>query len=417
MLQLLSFLISVSVIFSGCLASSASIPVVLSVRSDGIVLKNGIPFRGIGVNYVNGFMANLANPSSTDVDLAFQTMKNHSVPFTRIVGSGWGASGMALYFSNKTEYFRRMDLTIATAEKYEIGLVFSLFWPGWVQGQNGERGFDPWYTPANQTYQNMSTYVQEVVTRYLYSPAIWVWQWGNELNLVCDLPNAASLGILPSDNQTHENSRRIFKTFANFVRQYDPVRLIDSGNAMPRPSAWHQIHNLSWTTDTVDQMIEVARDDAAAPLGLMHVHCYGSDFNATRLPALAKAAWNDSRPLFVGEFGVSGAYGNQTEPEFMTQLDILVNKTKVQLAALWEFDLKPGPREEWRCGPDNDRWYMFLEVEKVNLMYQAQYDELAAAITVSTAPTKSPTAKIAVHTDYPKLIVAFSLLFATSTLL
>ena len=37
----------------------------------------------------------------------------------------------------------------------------------------------------------MRTYIREVVSRYVNSPAIWGWEFGNEYNLPADLPNAA----------------------------------------------------------------------------------------------------------------------------------------------------------------------------------------------------------------------------------
>jgi len=37
----------------------------------------------------------------------------------------------------------------------------------------------------------MRTYTREVVSRYLHSPAIWGWEFGNEYNLALDFPDSS----------------------------------------------------------------------------------------------------------------------------------------------------------------------------------------------------------------------------------
>jgi hypothetical protein len=94
---------------------------------------------------------------------------------TKILKDGKPWRGTAtmkqLYLNDRSEYFRRMDLTVALAEKYGIGLICSLFWPHWVQEMTGEKDLAAWATPGTKTHAAMATYVQEVVTRYRSSPA------------------------------------------------------------------------------------------------------------------------------------------------------------------------------------------------------------------------------------------------------
>lgn len=103
---------------------------------------------------------------------------------------------------------------------------------------------------------------------------------------------------------------------------------------------------------------------------------------------------------------------NQTEAEFMNQLDILVNETNIQLSLLWEFDLKHGPREEWRCGPDNDRWYMFLEVAKTNKKFQKEYDAMLKTSSPTTATaTDTPGLRKSAFTSLASFVLfVFNLL-------
>ena len=111
----------------------------------------------------------------------------------------------------------------------------------------------------------MRDYVRQMVRRYRDSPALWAWEFGNEYNLAADLPNASehrppvwpNLGTAPSrsarDDMTHEAIRTAFTAFAKEVRKHDSWRPITSGNAFPRPSAWHQMREHSWTQDTPEQ--------------------------------------------------------------------------------------------------------------------------------------------------------------------
>ena len=47
-----------------------------------------------------------------------------------------------------------------------------------------------WGNPQSKTRQFMRTYIREVVSRYVNSPAIWGWEFGNEYNLSLDTPDA-----------------------------------------------------------------------------------------------------------------------------------------------------------------------------------------------------------------------------------
>ncbi|MCE5268073.1 MAG: hypothetical protein LLG00_09330 [Planctomycetaceae bacterium] len=339
-------------------------------QQDGRLLLHGKPFRGIGVNFVDAFMRPLADPDDPSTEEAFRILAEHRIPFLRTVASGWGGAGMKLYQSDRVEYFRRMDKTVGLAEKYRVGLICSLFWPGWVRDLSGESQLDAWTDPASKTRQLMETYVKEMVTRYRSSRAIWGWEWGNELVLMCHLPNAASFGIKPDDHYTYEVMRKVYRDFAREVRRYDSYRVIDSGDTAPRESAWHNSKDGSWAADTPEQFAEILADNSPDPLDLLSIHSYKNDFNPNRLPVANSVAHKLRKPLFVGEFGVSGPHTKASEKEFRRQLAIL-DRENVQLAALWEFDVRPIARPEWLVSPSNDKFYMLLAIEALNRTWMA----------------------------------------------
>ena len=333
-------------------------------EKDGALFLNGKPFRGIGVNFVDAFLGHLANPDDPTTEQAFKALGEHRIPFIRTPASGWGGAGMKLYQTDRAEYFNRMSRTVALAEKHHVGLICSLFFSGWVKDVSGETSLDAWLDPQSKTHRIMTTYIREMASRYGSSPAIWGWEWGNELVLNCDLPNAASFGIKPQDHYTLDVMRKVYVEFGRQVRRYDPYRVIDTGDTSARPSSWHQWKEGSWTKDTPEQFSEVLSGDAPNPIDMVSIHAYGDDFDM-RVPMSAHVARKLNKPLFIGEFGVKGPRTDASEKEFRSQL-AAIQQIKAPLAALWEFDVKPTPRPEWLVSPTNDRFYMIEAIEGIN---------------------------------------------------
>ncbi len=131
----------------------------------------------------------------------------------------------------------------------------------------------------------MRQYTREVVTRYKDSPAIWGWEFGNEIMLAADLhmpqhrpPVWLNLGTPASrterDEITSEAARYAQTAFAEEVRKYDKSRIILSGNACPRAAAWHLSHGHTWTQDTREQFAESLLADNADPIDTICIHMY-----------------------------------------------------------------------------------------------------------------------------------------------
>lgn len=338
----------------------------LGLQQEGTkILRDGKPWRGIGVNCVDAFINSFNNPDSPQTEQVFKYLSEHAIPFVRTPAEAWGGGNMALYQKDKAEYFRRMDITVRLAEKYNIGLICSLFWSGWVKDLTGESDLAAWSTPGTKTHQLMEAYVEDVVTRYRSSPAIWGWEWGNELVLTCQLPNAADFNIKPEDNYTFETLRRVYESFAREVRKHDPSRIISSGDTSAREHAWHNWKESSWTKDTPEQFAEILSGNAPDPLSVLSIHAYCDDFKPQRFNMAMDVARKMNKPLFVGEFGVAGPRTEASESEFRKQL-VILQEQQVVLSALWEFDVKSIPRPEWLVSPTNDKTYMIEAIEAIN---------------------------------------------------
>ena len=197
--------------------------------------------------------------------------------------------------------------------------VPSLFWQlSTVPDLVGEP-VNRWGNPESLTHEFMRRYTKDVVTRYLRSPAIWAWEFGNEYNLPADLPNASDHRppIVPAlgtpttrsaeDDLTHAQMRTALRVFAEEVRKIDKHRAILSGNAFPRVSAWHQESGKSWTRDTSDQFADMLGLDNPSPIDTLTVRAYDAKDDLGRLSSAIALSRGLKKPLFVGEFGVAGS--------------------------------------------------------------------------------------------------------------
>jgi hypothetical protein len=203
----------------------------------------------------------------------------------------------------------------------------------------------------------MAEYVKEVVDRYKDSPAIWGWEFANELNLACDLPNAAELrnntintamGTRAKRDENDDMKSDIMvnamKAFTVEFRKYDKDRLISSGNAAPRGSAFHMHTSLSWTLDSREDLANILMYQNPAELELVSVHVYEDEKRADAdlstvegfIKALKEACDKAKRPLFLGEFSgdVSGFGLDKVKSQFRRVFDAAV-ENKVPLVCVW----------------------------------------------------------------------------------
>ncbi len=339
--------------FVMCLPAAAA-PRGLVAGPEGTVLKEGAPYAGVGVNYFNCFLRTLQREGDTSYDEGFRVLAEHGIPFARFCATGFWPTDMRLYQTNRAEYFRRFDGVVRSAERHGVGLIPSLFWHyPCVPDLVGER-MDQWGNPASRTHAFMREYVREVVGRYKESPAIWAWEFGNEFNLACNLPNAAEHrpAVVPTlgtatdrterDEPTYAMLNTALREFARAVRQIDPDRLITDGNSILRPHAWHNLHERNWKADSEAQFQEMLALVSPDPVNLVSIHCYEEALN--RLEISARAAARLKKPLFVGEFQVERPDSPEAPAALKRFLEQL-RQHRVPLAALWVFDYPPQEKD------------------------------------------------------------------------
>lgn len=348
----------------------------LSVSGPGVLRLHGTPFRGIGVNYYDAFTRTLSPNARTNYETGFRELAGRGIPFVRFSAGGYWPGDWGLYLTNRGEYFARLDAVVQSARRNGVGLIPSVFWNlSTVPDLVGEP-CNRWGDPNSRTVAFMRCYTRELVTRYASSKAIWGWEFGNEYNLAVDLPNATEhrppavpeLGTPPrrtaEDDLTSAVLRVALEEFAREVRRHDPQRIIVSGNAFPRMSAWHQSSEKSWQADTHQQFAEVFAAENPSPLNTLCVHAYDLTSDFGRLDQAMSVARATRKPLFVGEFGVPGATTRESKAQFAAMLSA-IETNGVPLSALWVFDFDDQSKD-WNVTATNDRSWQLEAIQRAN---------------------------------------------------
>jgi hypothetical protein len=353
----------------------------LAAGPHGELLLNGKAFRGIGVNYYDAFVRLLGDGKLRDVEAGFRVLASNRIPFIRFSACGYWPIDWRLYQTNRQEYFSRMDAVVKLGERYGVGLIPSLFWHQPTISDLVGEPVDQWGNSASKTHEFMRAYVREVVTRLRGSPAVWAWEFGNEFNLPADLPNSAEhrAPVLPTlgtagsrsvrDDLTHAHIRTALAEFAREVRRHDPLRLIISGNAFPRPSAWHQQHEGNWKLDALEQWAEMLAADNPAPIASLSGRLYSTNDFAALASAMAQSK-QLGKPLLIGEFGVPGTLAESAQRQFREWLDAL-DTNGVPLAALWVFDFE-GQAKDWNVTAENTRHDQLRQIAKLNARWRRE---------------------------------------------
>ena len=305
-----------------CVANSGSLAGKL-VRFNAA--GNAVALRAFGVNYYDAFLRYLSSSNDTSFIQGFDYLNTHHIPVARVLAAGFWPKDWNLYFTNKTEYYHRLDFLVQQAELHHVGLILDLFWTATTVGELVDDAVNAGYlkagtdfVPSNQlnndylgrpTYAEyrkalgrcdsgsnalIAYYTREIVSRYARSPAVWAWEFGNEYNLAVDLPNIAtqrptrspSLGQnLPAEGSsvpawtgkediTREDILVAKNLFAAAVRTIDAWRLIMSGDSTPRQAAYSNWKAHTWSVNNRADLAKVIPMDNPAPMDTVTIHHY-----------------------------------------------------------------------------------------------------------------------------------------------
>ncbi|MEN8156883.1 MAG: cellulase family glycosylhydrolase [Bacteroidota bacterium] len=365
---------------------------------DGKFKKEGKEIYGIGINYFNLFYRDVAKMAwegkcDTSSFEGLRKLSEAGIPFVRFnMGGYWPIDYTNTYLADKELYFEHLDRVIKKAEQLDIGLIPSVFWNFiTIPDLQGEH-MDQYGNDDSKTIEFIRSYTREVVERYKNSPAIWGWEFGNEMSLYADLgewqpefPIYVAGGTPASRDPERDYLKgayavNAFEEFAEVVRLYDQTRPIFSGNAQPRPYIWNNTHGNPGGTDTEAQYKEIILRDNPDPMNTITIRGYYGEhyekpLGITDYDVLVGKfmAWSAEfgRPLFIGEFGANEDYAG-TEQTYQDRINTIVGH-KVQLSAVWNFDM--AYQTEWSITFENSRSYMLDRIIEANQVMGTFGDE------------------------------------------
>ena len=347
-------------------------------QSNGVVLRDGQPYRGVGCNYFDLFLRVLHHPTNTTSLEGLRRLGETGLPFVRFAVA-YDNNDWKVFFDNREEFFRCLDLVVNAAERAKVGLVPSFFWSFQSFPRLANESCDQWGDPESKTSALMRQVVAALVERYKKSPALWAWEFGNEANLMADLPNAAQLrkkGGTERDDLTAKTMVVMLRGFAKEVRRHDAHRLIIAGHSHPRAAAWHNTADKSWKSDSQEQTLEILRRDNPAPLDTIAIHAYAdhpvskemaawATNHADYLRTVRALSREMKRPVFVGEFGLAAQADEADTRAKFERLLADLEQTEMDLAAFWVFDLG-SQSKDWSVTFDNARAYMLQLTAEAN---------------------------------------------------
>ncbi|MEA2068990.1 MAG: cellulase family glycosylhydrolase, partial [Verrucomicrobiota bacterium] len=291
---------------------------------------NPAPLHAFGVNYYDAFLRYINDVNDTSFVEGFEYLRDHHIPVARVLAAGFWPKQWNLYFTDKAEYFRRLDYFVSQAERCGVGLIIDCFWATVTVGEivddavaagllvpgvdfvpPNPLNVDLYGDPTHAEYKRalgradsgsnaiIAYYTRELVERYGRSPAIWGWEFGNEYSNVVDHPNilamrdrpgspAAQGMMLPNsstnlvelpawtgpDDLIRADVEVAKINFSQTVRSIDTWRLIMGGDSNPRSSAYHNWTEHSWTKDSRAELAQVIPVDQPSPMDTVTVHVY-----------------------------------------------------------------------------------------------------------------------------------------------
>jgi hypothetical protein len=368
----------------------------ITVSATGEILRDGVVYRAVGVNYVDAFWRVMDSPGDTSYEQGFADLAAEKIPFARIAVTPFWPVKLREYLSDRESYLARLDGVVQSAEVNDIGLVMSMYWADFALPDVAGEPRNKWGNLESKTIALMREYTETVVSRYVDSPAIWIWEFGNEYNLAVDLPNASTHRppVVPqlgtpetrsaADEIDSEDILVAYGAFVETIRAIDSRRPITSGNSMSRAFAERIRGSEDWSPiDTREEFQENIALVNPEGMNVISVHLYPDHRMEDRFEMGAKQSYRSlleatkevgatkNKAVFLGEFGASMRTlqsDSEISIEFDKFLDAIV-QSHVDLAAVWNFDFSnqgSASQAMYTITRDNALGYMLDKIRETN---------------------------------------------------
>ena len=348
---------------------------------DGVIMLEGKPFYGFGVNYFGAFTHYEDGylPDPQVFKDGFAGMAEHNIPFVRIA-LGYYSGFYDRYDQDPQGTLNKIREVLDAAEAQHVGVVLSLFWHDAALAEHvGEKRADMG-EGESRTLAYAKEFTATIVKEFAGHRALWGWEIGNEYNLDADLCDRSLQGFLPGgftfdnpsgrDYFTSDETAFFFEAVASTIRQYDGYRMISNGCSEMRTCAWNlhkatvrlkkdHLWDINWTqdtrtdferivalytpdsVDTVSFHFQSGSSGAADPSYTLSYPVFAGEEALTVpgfLDAYVQAAKSAGKALYLGEFGDFRDMESAEDcPEMFRTLCGWVADAGIQIASLWQF--------------------------------------------------------------------------------
>lgn len=272
--------------------------------SNGQLLRDGVRFRNIGLNYGGAITPIYTQPSATacaytssaDQDAMLAVAQSMKVKVLRVkatpfwpaqwrYGVNGGVAGVAAVAADREAHYVKIDEFLAKCAALDIGVILTLFFrhasPPDLAGQTLRAG----WLNAGATRTYVTAVTQEIVTRYLTHEAVLGYEWSNEVNHYNDATDATR-GSFPAVNAgygsaasysaandmfTGNNLSDVLTWWYGLVSAIDNQRIVLSGNG---PNSYTQPGGVAGIANPLMPWHrEQVRDN---PMNCGSIHWYGN---------------------------------------------------------------------------------------------------------------------------------------------
>jgi len=362
----------------------------ITVSDDGVMMLGSERLYEAGVNCYNLFNQCVDDGfSSNKAKQVLDVLSDYGIHVVRFNCGGYLGNFLDTFFNNKKAYITLLAEICEYAEKCEIGLIPSFFWLYHAVPDYYDEPLRSWGKEGSKTVEFLRLYTAEIVTALKDYKAIFAWEFGNEFNLSCDLPNAFEhMPPLPSGSKRTERTKEdclsaedvgfAVTEFAKVIKDIDDTgRMITTGNATLRPSQYNQYNNGTWEQDDVLEFKKITAIFTPDGVDAVSEHVYfteqttfGKNLSlAEYLTYAVQNAKSLNKAYFVGEWGG----GSDTNRDYYFAIGNAFVEGGVQLCLLWNYNLVEGS-VEYSFSADGERGQMLLQVvSDMNAKYASLY--------------------------------------------
>jgi len=255
---------------------------------------------------------------------------------------------LALWQNDPPAFWAAADRMFDALDRAELRLVPSFVWnPAQFPALARETVATFIRDPNSASRRLLARFIGDFIGHYQSRKTILFYELTNELNLFADvdLRKKCRTGPCAWDNFTTAELDEFSRDLVRLIKSLDPSRPVSSGYSLPRPAAMHLARRPQfgasgpdWTQDTREEMARTLIE-TQQPFDILSVHLYPKrEDNRFGLPQgeqyrlvadAAAAAKSAGKPLFIGEFGDTGA------TPFMAHILDEIVRHRVDYAAIW----------------------------------------------------------------------------------